>query len=81
MSLKINEIEYFSTNEVLDKLQVTRQTLWRWRQQGKVPSGYQYRGKWILFTAAEVEEISCFANRLEPIAPTGPLKTRSFSEA
>ena len=81
MSLNIDGKEYYSANEVLDRLTVTRQTLWRWRQQGKVPSGYLYRRKWVLFTADEVDEISRFANQLEPLPANGTAQNRSFSKA
>ncbi len=47
---------------------VTRQTLWRWRQDGKVPAGRKYRDKQVVFTSAESEQIREYAQRLEPIA-------------
>jgi hypothetical protein len=45
---------------------VTRQTLWRWRRQGKIPKGSLYRGKDLVFTLEEASDIRRYANRLEP---------------
>jgi predicted DNA-binding protein (UPF0251 family) len=67
MSTKINGVTYFSAVEVTQELEISRQTLWRWRQEGKIPVGHRYRGKHVLFTMHEVEAIRRFANRLEPI--------------
>jgi hypothetical protein len=64
--LEIDGITYFSTTDLLTELGVSRQTLWRWRRHGKIPSGHRYRDKTILFTADEVELIRQYANRIEP---------------
>ena len=64
--LEIDGITYFSVSELLVELGVSRQTLWRWRQQRKIPSGHRYRDKSILFTTDEVELIRQYANRIEP---------------
>ena len=63
----INDIIYITAAELLEELAVTRQTLWRWRQEGKIPAGHRYRGRHVLFSAEEVEVIREFANRIEPI--------------
>ena len=67
MPTVVNEISYITASELLEELDVTRQTLWRWRQEGKIPSGHRYRGRQVLFSAEEVEVIREFANRIEPI--------------
>ena len=68
MQLEIAGIQYYSTATVLAEAGISRQTLWRWRQDGKIPSGQRrYRDRRVLFTLEEVEEIKAFANRLEPI--------------
>lgn len=59
--------ELFSTlTEVADFVDVTRQTIWRWRKAGKIPDGRKYRGREVLFNQDEVESIYNYANRLEP---------------
>lgn len=67
MSTKIDGVTYFSAAEVTQELGISRQTLWRWRQEGKIPVGHRYRDRKLLFTAHEVEAIRRFANRIEPI--------------
>ena len=67
MPVKINSITYYSAAEIIGELKMSRQTLWRWRNEGKVPAGNRYRGRKVLFTVAEAEAIRRFANRIEPI--------------
>ena len=66
-SLRIDGSDYFSVAQILKSTGVSRQTLWRWRQEGKVPAGHLFRDKQILFTADEFEQIRHYANRVEPI--------------
>ena len=68
MSVKISGVTYFSTAEVTEEVGISRQTLWRWRQEGRIPPGHRYRNRNVLFTTHEVETIRHFANRIEPIA-------------
>ena len=58
---------YYSHSEVADELQVSRQTLWRWREKGKIPTGLRSRSGQVLFTDEEAQMIRDFADRLEPI--------------
>ncbi len=67
MSVKIAGVTYFSAAEVTQELGISRQTLWRWRQEGRIPPGHRYRNRRVLFTTHEVEAIRQFANRVEPI--------------
>lgn len=67
MSVLVNEQEFFTATEVADDVGVVRQTLWRWRQKGKIPKGHRYRDRQILFTHQEREQIREFAHKLEPI--------------
>ncbi len=69
MPIKIRGLDYFTAADVTERLQVTRQTLWRWRQDGKIPQGHRFRNRIVVFTPAEVKEIDLFANRIEPIDP------------
>jgi predicted site-specific integrase-resolvase len=60
-------VNYHSVAGVLEVTGVSRQTLWRWRREGKVPAGHRFRDKLLVFTVEELEQILQFANRLEPI--------------
>ena len=76
---KINGIEYFTVPEILKELRIARQTLWRWRQQGKIPPGHRYRDRNLLYTLDEVEEIRQFANRVEDIGLANKNQLRLFN--
>jgi excisionase family DNA binding protein len=67
MPVEIKGEQYFTNSEVSEELGVSRQTLWRWREKGRIPIGLRYRTRQVLFTRSEVEEIKVFANHLEPI--------------
>ena len=71
MPITIQGRSYLTASDVLARIPVTRQTLWRWRQEGKIPAGYRYRGKQVLFSPEEVAVIEAYANRIEPIEPNG----------
>lgn len=62
---------YFIATEVANAVGITRQTLWRWRTEGRIPAGRRYRGHQVMFTEPEVKAIQRFAHRLEP----DPLKS------
>ena len=66
MTITVDGIEYATATELLDELKISRQTLWRWRQQGKIPSGRLHRNNKLVFTSEEAASIRGFANRLEP---------------
>lgn len=65
--VEINGKEYFTATGVASEIGVCRQTLWRWRQSGKIPSGHRHRTGQVLFTGDEVEMICAYANRVVPI--------------
>ena len=67
MNIEIDGVAYIAANDVIEVLGISRQTLWRWRQDGKIPPGYRYRDRHVLFTPSEVDQIQQFANRIEPI--------------
>lgn len=67
MPITIEGAQYHTNAEVSGQLKISRQTLWRWRERGCIPAGLRYRTRQVLFTAAEVEAIRHFANRLVPI--------------
>ena len=66
MSVEIDGILYFTADEVALRAGVSRQTLWRWRQDGNVPGVHKYRGTRLLFTEEEVQLVLDFAHRIEP---------------
>jgi hypothetical protein len=68
MPVEIDGKHYFSPHDVAREVGVSRQTLWRWRQQGKIPAGNRYRGRQVLFTDVERQVILEYAHRIEPIA-------------
>ena len=76
---KINGIEYFTVPDIIKELRIARQTLWRWRQQGKIPPGHRYRDRNLLYTLDEVEEIRQFANRVEDIGLANKNQLRLFN--
>lgn len=78
MTVEIDGTMYHTVNEVAEQLDVSRQTLWRWRQEGKVPIGRRYRGREIVFSPAEVESIADYANRVEPLSPILAHQLRLF---
>lgn len=66
MPIEINGDRYVLATEAAETAGVTRQTLWRWRRDGKIPAGHKYRGRQIVFTYDELDLIQQFAERLEP---------------
>lgn len=66
--VSVNGSEYITAGGAAEAVGISRQTLWRWRQEGRVPAGHRFRDKQILFTADELEQIRQYANRVEPIA-------------
>jgi hypothetical protein len=66
MPVTVKGEEYFSIGEVADLVDRHRSTLWRWKQQGKIPEGLRYCDQMLLFTRAEVEDIYAYAHRLLP---------------
>jgi hypothetical protein len=77
MSVTVDGTTYFSTTEVLREVGVARQTLWRWRQEGKIPAGHRFRDRQIFFTAAEFKAVREYANRIEPVE-LGPMHQLSL---
>jgi excisionase family DNA binding protein len=67
MPVQVDGEMYYTNSEVSEELGVSRQTLWRWREKGRIPTGKRYRTRQVLFKRDEVEVIRQFANHLEPI--------------
>jgi len=64
MPIQVNGVTYFTASEVAQKAGITRQTLWRWRQSGDVPSGRQHHDRRQLFTEQEVGLVCEHSNRV-----------------
>jgi predicted DNA-binding transcriptional regulator AlpA len=71
MAREVEGIRYLTLPEVLQQMQITRQTLWRWRREGHIPAGRRFRDRQVLFSEDEVALIRSHANRIEPISPRG----------
>jgi hypothetical protein len=71
MFIEIEGVKYLPAAAVAKQVRVSRTTLWRWRQEGKVPVGHRYRDRMILFTGDEFLAIRQYANRLEVASPNG----------
>ena len=69
-AISVSGTAYYAGADVARAVGVSRQTLWRWRREGKVPTGRRFRDRQILFTAPEVKAIKAYASRLEPAAPS-----------
>ena len=70
MAIKISGLVYYTASDIAAQLDVSRQTLWRWRQDGKIPPGHKYRNRHVIFTPDEVKQIEQFAHRIDPIEPS-----------
>jgi predicted DNA-binding transcriptional regulator AlpA len=68
--LGCKKCHFYSVTEVAEVADVTRQTIWRWRKDNKIPEGRKYRGRNVVFTQDELEEIYAYAHRLEPSGET-----------
>ena len=79
MAINIKGVTYYSVTDIHQDLDVTRQTLWRWRKDGKIPQGLRYRGHQIVFTKQEAEAIREYANRLEPAELSNSDKVKVLS--
>lgn len=67
MPIQIEGKEYLTVSDLVEELGVSRQTIWRWRQQDKIPQGNTLRGRWVVFTPREVDAIRTFAFQLKPL--------------
>lgn len=69
MAIDVDGTTYYSTSDVLEETGISRQTFWRWRQDGRVPCGHRFRTGQLLFSESEYQDIVSYANRLEPESP------------
>ena len=64
--IEIAGTTYLLATVLARQIGVSRTTLYRWRQDGKIPSGRRDRRRLILFTLAEAQIVRDYADRLEP---------------
>jgi predicted DNA-binding transcriptional regulator AlpA len=68
-ALQIGGRALFPLEAVAEAAGVTRQTLWRWRKDRKIPLGHKLRNRRIVFSETEAAQVLEYAHQLEPIAP------------
>lgn len=78
LAMELNGQEYLPSGELAQELGISRQTLWRWRKQGKVPAGHKYRDGQVLFTAEEASRVREYAHQLEPLESVSLDQLRLF---
>ena len=66
MPLEVNGKTFYKAKEVAQIAGVTRQTLWRWQRDEKIPAGRRYRDRERLYTLEEMETVYAYAHRMEP---------------
>ena len=64
-TLTINGVNYYPATQLLVEIGVSRQTFWRWRRKGQIPTGHRFRDGRLLFTAPEAEMIRSFATSIQ----------------
>jgi predicted DNA-binding transcriptional regulator AlpA len=70
MPVKISKAQFYSVTEVAEVADVTRQTIWRWHKDKKIPGGRKYRGRNVVFAQDGFERIYADAHRIEPSGET-----------
>ena len=78
MAVTIDGETYYSASDVAELVGISRQTLWRWQQDKKVPGGQRFRGRMLVFTEEELDTIRQYANRLEPAGTGAPSQIPLF---
>ena len=66
MPIQVEGVTYITAQEAADAVDVSRQTIWRWRKDRKIPGGYRFRNRQLLFSHEEFAAIRRYANRLQP---------------
>jgi predicted site-specific integrase-resolvase len=80
MAIEIKGLTCSSLSDVAEMIDFIRQTLWRWRQDGKVPPERKYRGRQVIYTTAEPNAIEQFANRIDPVEPSDKVQRDLFGD-
>lgn len=66
--LSIDGTSFYALAAIASEVGVSRQTIWRWRQEGKIPVGHIYRDRRVVFSESEARAVLEYANRIEPAA-------------
>lgn len=56
----------YSTTDVAERAQISRDTLLRWLKSGKIEEPDRNRNGWRVFTEAELEAVLRYANKVIP---------------
>jgi transposase-like protein len=79
MPITVEGMQYRSATEVARELGISRQTLWRWRADERVPLGRRFRAGQVLFTPGEVQEIRDYANSVESLGGVSREQLKLFT--
>lgn len=81
MSFDVDGATYYSKAEVAEAVGISRQTLYRWIDEGKVPApGHRrHRDGRLFYSQAGLEVVRSFANHVVPVDTTQPNQLRLFS--
>jgi hypothetical protein len=74
LTLKRAGQTFYNMTEVCDFIRRSRTTVWRWKQEEKIPKGRRYRDKELLFTQQEMESIYAYAHRMSLDEASAELK-------
>jgi len=80
MPVEIDGLEYFTLAEVTALAAISRQTLYRWINEGKVP-GPKFRRRRDnrpFFTLAEVDTVRAFAGDVQSVDDSDPAQLNLF---
>jgi excisionase family DNA binding protein len=80
MPIQVEGVTYVTAQEAAEEVDVSRQTIWRWRKDRKIPGGYRYRNGQLLFSRQELDAIRRYANRLQPSEAADAGQTMIFDE-
>lgn len=76
MPAEIDGSVFYSCTDVAAACGVSRQTIWRWRQEGLIPIGRSRRGRAVVFSSTELEYIRARAVQLE--APRSAIQAEIY---
>lgn len=80
MPLTIDGTTFYALAEIASEARVSRQTIWRWRQEGKIPAGHVYRDRRVVFSDLEARAVLEYANRIEPVSGIARGQLNLFSD-
>lgn len=61
----------YSTQQVAEKVGVSKETILRWLRAGKIPEPDRDRNGWRIFSEDEIHRILRFKNHVTPAADNG----------